>query len=218
MVLYGNSICPFCQRAKLAMLACYKEVTYHEVDFINKPSWIMEVSPIGKIPILETSDGFLFDSNVIVSYIDSKNNFSLSSNDNYTRHQLLSWVKLIDHTHELAREYFLTNDNNLYDNLSIKISSLAEEIFEGNFLKKSLQDSRPPIMDIYMMPLYFLLNILSKYSKRKIIKDNSNYQIEFTKNPHQEYFFGEEIKINLLKFLCNRHSLFAKNSAKFIQQ
>lgn len=67
--LYGHAISNYYNIAKLAMLE--KGVAFEEVEVgMEKDDAYMKKSPLGKMPCLETDQGFLTETNVIVEYID----------------------------------------------------------------------------------------------------------------------------------------------------
>jgi len=70
MKIVSFKICPFVQR--VLSVAELKRLPY-EVIYIslqNKPEWFLKKSPHGKVPLLETDEGFLFESNAICEYLE----------------------------------------------------------------------------------------------------------------------------------------------------
>ena len=69
MKLYDAPRCPFCARVRIALAE--KEIAYEtvEVDLGNRPAWLYELNPLGKVPVLE--NGFVLpESPVILEYLD----------------------------------------------------------------------------------------------------------------------------------------------------
>ena len=67
--LYGHAVSNYYNIAKLAMLE--KGVEFEEVVIGGeKDAEYMRKSPLGKMPCLETDQGFLTETNVIIEYID----------------------------------------------------------------------------------------------------------------------------------------------------
>lgn len=66
----SNHLCPYTQRAVIQLaekgLSC--ERIY--IDLANKPQWFVELSPLGKVPLLRTRDAVLFETSVICEYIE----------------------------------------------------------------------------------------------------------------------------------------------------
>lgn len=78
MKLYDAARCPYCARVRMALVE--KAIDYEtvEIDLGNRPSWIYELNPSGKVPVLD--DGFVLpESVVIMEYLDER----------YPEHRLL---------------------------------------------------------------------------------------------------------------------------------
>jgi glutaredoxin len=71
MRLVDAARCPYCARVRLALAE--KAVPYEtvEVDLRNRPDWLYEINPAGKVPVLE--DGApLPESTVIMEYLEER--------------------------------------------------------------------------------------------------------------------------------------------------
>ncbi len=75
LTLVSHHLCPYVQRAAIALLE--KNVAFERVmiDLANKPEWFLAVSPLGKVPLLRVPrpagpDAVLFESQVICEYIE----------------------------------------------------------------------------------------------------------------------------------------------------
>ncbi|WP_316188373.1 MULTISPECIES: glutathione S-transferase family protein [unclassified Bradyrhizobium] len=72
--LISHKLCPYVQRAVIALTE--KGVAFEriDIDLANKPDWFLKISPLGKVPVLvvPTAQGevALFESNVICEYIE----------------------------------------------------------------------------------------------------------------------------------------------------
>jgi stringent starvation protein A len=63
--------CPYCARVRLVLAE--KEVAFEtvEVDLGNRPAWVYDLNPAGKVPILE--DEFVLpESDVIMEYLEER--------------------------------------------------------------------------------------------------------------------------------------------------
>lgn len=75
LTLVSHDLCPYVQRAAIALLE--KGVPFERVtiDLSAKPDWFRAISPLGKVPLLrirrpDGSEAVLFESNVICEYIE----------------------------------------------------------------------------------------------------------------------------------------------------
>jgi len=68
--LISNHLCPYTQRAAIQLAE--KGIAYERVyiDLANKPEWFLQVSPLGKVPLLRVGDAAVFETGVICEYIE----------------------------------------------------------------------------------------------------------------------------------------------------
>lgn len=74
-LLYSFRRCPYAMRARMALVAADVQCNVVEVDFKNKPDHLLEISPKGTVPVLQT-----LDDNVIDESLDVMR-WALSQND-----------------------------------------------------------------------------------------------------------------------------------------
>src|SRR5262249_34520055 len=74
MKLISHKLCPYVQRAVIALNEKGIPFERIDIDLANKPDWFLKISPLGKVPVLVVErDGrevALFESNVICEYIE----------------------------------------------------------------------------------------------------------------------------------------------------
>ncbi len=91
--LISFKLCPFVQKAVLTLL--YKDVDFdiEYIDLENPPQWFLDLSPLGKVPVLQVGDQVLFESSVIVEYLDEVHGPSLHPADVLLKAQNRSWME-----------------------------------------------------------------------------------------------------------------------------
>ena len=60
LTLVSHELCPFVQRAAIALEekgVAFERIT---IDLANKPDWFLAMSPLGKVPLLMVGDEVLF--------------------------------------------------------------------------------------------------------------------------------------------------------------
>src|SRR5579862_1904320 len=73
--LISQKLCPYVQRAVIALTEKGVPFERIDIDLANKPDWFLKISPLGKVPVLvvrrdDGSEVALFESNVICEYIE----------------------------------------------------------------------------------------------------------------------------------------------------
>ena len=91
--LISFELCPFVQRACISLQerGVDYEITY--IDLFDKPAWFLELSPTGKVPVLQVDDVVLFESQVIAEYLDEVYPPSLHPADPLQRAKDRAWIE-----------------------------------------------------------------------------------------------------------------------------
>jgi stringent starvation protein A len=72
ITLYDADRCPYCARVRIALAEKGIEYETVEVDLDDRPAWIYEKNPLGRVPVLEEGMFVLAESAVIDEYLDDR--------------------------------------------------------------------------------------------------------------------------------------------------
>jgi glutathione S-transferase len=72
ITLYDAPRCPYCARVRIVLAE--KRVAYDavEIDLSNRPGWLYEMNPAGKVPVLDEDGWILPESAVINEYLNER--------------------------------------------------------------------------------------------------------------------------------------------------
>ena len=71
MILYDAARCPYCARVRIVLAE--KGLGYEtvEIDLSERPAWLYDKNPSGRVPVLEEERGFILpESLVIMEYLE----------------------------------------------------------------------------------------------------------------------------------------------------
>ena len=68
--LISHHLCPYVQRASIALDEKGVAFERTNVDLSAKPDWFRAISPLGKVPLLRVDGEVLFESAAICEYLD----------------------------------------------------------------------------------------------------------------------------------------------------
>jgi glutathione S-transferase len=68
--LVSHKLCPYVQRAVIALTEKGVPFERIDIDLANKPDWFLKISPLGKTPVLLVGDHAIFESAVILEYLE----------------------------------------------------------------------------------------------------------------------------------------------------
>ena len=72
ITLYDADRCPYCARVRIVLAEKGIEYETVEVDLDDRPAWIYEKNPLGRVPVLEEDTFVLAESAVIDEYLDER--------------------------------------------------------------------------------------------------------------------------------------------------
>jgi stringent starvation protein A len=72
LTLYDAARCPYCARVRIVLAEKAIEHETVEIDLSDRPAWIYEKNPTGRVPVLEDGPWLLPESAVIMEYLEER--------------------------------------------------------------------------------------------------------------------------------------------------
>jgi glutathione S-transferase len=91
--LISHKLCPYVQRAVIALTEKGVPFERIDIDLGNKPDWFLAISPLGKTPVLQVGDRAIFESAVILEYLEETQPKPLHPDDALTRAEHRAWIE-----------------------------------------------------------------------------------------------------------------------------
>lgn len=155
--LVSFAVCPFVQRS--VILLRQKQIQY-EIEYIEldqPPEWFLRLSPTGKVPLLLVDGEVLFESSVILDYLDECYTPRYHPTDSLKRAQHKAWIEygstLLMGQHAMAtaidQEIFFEKKSSFERD----IERLAEPVEAGLFGQEGVFS----LVDAALAPLFMRL-------------------------------------------------------------
>ncbi|MBF0358526.1 MAG: glutathione S-transferase family protein [Magnetococcales bacterium] len=162
--------CPFAQRTLIALGQLEVEFTKTLINPNDKPSWIMEETPSGQIPLLKIDDeSVLFDSSVICEYLNDTNKGKLLPGSDLARAQMRGLVEFAGECQVNFAGLIVAGDevtfNKMRDGLLKKLTWLERQMDKNIPLFAA---SELTMIDVAFAPLFLrikhLQNVVSIFT------------------------------------------------------
>lgn len=135
--LVSHYLCPYVQRAIIALSE--KQVPFEKeyIDLGNKPEWFLKKSPLGKTPLLLADDAAIFESAVIVEYLEDTQQNPLHPKDALARAQHRAWVEFGSTILSDIAGLYSAKTQEVFDQqvekIKVKFARLEKELTAGPF-------------------------------------------------------------------------------------
>jgi glutathione S-transferase len=93
LTLISHALCPYVQRAVIALKEKGVDFERIDIDLSDKPDWFLKISPLGKVPVLKVGDDVIFESAVIAEFLEDTVSPSLHPADPVRRADHRAWIE-----------------------------------------------------------------------------------------------------------------------------
>jgi len=172
--LISFKLCPFVQRSVIVLKEKGVDFDITYIDLSAPPEWFKQISPLGKVPLLQVGDTVLFESAVIMEYLDEVNPPSLHPQDPLRKAHNRAWIEfasgLLFAQHSLAmgaadEQAFMTQCNELREKLSQLENQLVGPLFNGTEFSLADAAFAPFFMRLQLLEQWHALGLLQGLPK-----------------------------------------------------
>lgn len=166
--LISFKLCPFVQRSVIVLQE--KGVDY-DITYINlkePPAWFREISPLGKVPVLKVGDAVLFESAVIMEYLDEVNPPSLHPADPLKKAHNRAWIEFASGLFFCQFNMVMAQEQQACDTaeqeLREKLAQVEEQVVGPLFNGEAFS-----LADAAYAPLFMRLAMLEKWQPMGVL-------------------------------------------------
>jgi glutathione S-transferase len=129
LTLYDAARCPYCARVRIVLAEKGVDHEPVAIDLSDRPAWLYEKNPTGKVPVLEEGAWVLPESAVIMEYLEERYpEPPLLPADPGERAEARLWIW--EHDRRLADDYYAFRRGEPRDGLDARLAEF-EEVLEA---------------------------------------------------------------------------------------
>jgi len=168
--LISHTLCPYVQRAVIALEEqglSYKRI---DIDLSNKPAWFIKLSPLNKVPVLVVDDNIvLFESAVIAEYINDVGRSELLSRVSVNKARERAWIEFSSAIlNNIGQLYNAKGEGDFLDvlkQLNSKWAVLEENLPEEGFFS----GEHFSLVDAAFAPVFRYFDVFDKFYEFKLL-------------------------------------------------
>ena len=210
--LVSHKLCPYVQRAAIALIE--KDVPFEriDIDLAAKPDWFKVISPLGKVPLLRVTVGrsetVLFESNVICEFIEeTQPGAKLHPQDPLQRAQHRAWMEFGSAILGDLWGLETTRDASVFDakraDIAAKFSRVEAALGEGPFFA----GERFSLVDAVFAPIYRYFDLFDRLTDLRVFADTPKvraWRQQLAQRPSVQAAVGADYP-DLLRAFLVRH-------------
>jgi glutathione S-transferase len=171
--LISFKTCPFVQRAVITLKHKNIDFDITYIDLAEPPDWFLQLSPLGKVPVLKVDDEVLFESAVINEYLDEITGGELQPREPLARAKNRAWIEFASNMLGNLQMMKMSKDEERYNRYRDQLVSQFERVekrlgdgpwFNGDqfsltdtafaplFRQNSVADNKLSVIDPETMP------------------------------------------------------------------
>lgn len=137
LVLVSHKLCPYVQRVSIVLQE--KEFAFErkDVDLSAPPEWFLQISPLGKTPVLLVNTEPIFESAVICEFLDETRSPRLHPDAPLERAKHRAYMELGSSTLDAIAAFYSATTEDLLDKyargIKHKFSQMESVLDEGPF-------------------------------------------------------------------------------------
>jgi glutathione S-transferase len=209
LVLISHPLCPYVQRAVISLIE--KQVSFDriDVDLVNKPDWFKAISPLGKTPVLKVDETAIFESAVILEYLEETQQMPVHPQDALRRAEHRSWIEFGSATlNDIAGFYSAPDEASLTARskaLSQKFALLERRLGSGTYF----DGDRFSLVDAVFGPVFRYFDVFDPIGEFGILAGKPNviaWREALAARPSVQAAVSPGYKARLWNFLKARDS------------
>ena len=209
LTLVSHHLCPYVQRAVISLTE--KSVPFERVyvDLAKKPPWFLAISPLGKIPVLEIGDRAIFESAVILEYLEETQPKPLHPADPLTRAEHRAWIEFGSSVLNDIWGFYVAPDASAFEAKARTLSSKFDQLERRLGAGPHFDGAAFSLVDAVFGPVFRYFNVFDKIGEFGVLSNKPRVTARrsaLAARPSVKAAVGHDYETRLWAFLRARNS------------
>jgi glutathione S-transferase len=220
--LVSHHLCPYVQRAAIALAE--KQIPFERtwIDLSAKPEWFKRISPLGKVPVLivNSADGeetsVVFESAVILEYLEETTGSPLHPADALERARHRGWIEFGSQVLNAIGRLYSASEEAAFEKerggLAVMFDRIEAELSAGPFFA----GQRFSLVDAVFAPVFRYFDAFDRLGVSGILESKpavAAWRENLAGRPSVRAAVVEDFPARLMRFLEARNGVLVKRHA-----
>ena len=208
LTLVSHRLCPYVQRAAISLAEKAVPFERVDVDLADKPAWFLELSPLGKTPVLKVDDRAIFESAVILEYLEETRPHPLHPADPLRRAEHRAWIEFGSTVLSDIAGLYSAKDQAAFAAKAEALAAMFSRL-EGHLGPGPWFDGDFSLVDAVFGPVFRYFDVFDRIGEFGILAGRtkvSAWRKALAVRPSIRHAVGADYEGGLEKFLAARHS------------
>lgn len=177
LTLISHHLCPYVQRAVISLSEKAVPFERIDIDLSNKPDWFKATSPLAKTPVLKVGDHAIFESAVILEYLEETQPIPLHPADPLARADHRAWMEFGSAVLNDIAGFYSAPDNAAFEAkvvaLEAKFARIEQRLGDGPFF----DGDRFSLVDTVFGPVFRYFDVFDRIGDIGILTDKPRTKV-----------------------------------------
>ncbi len=213
LTLISHHLCPYVQRA--AIVLHEKGVSFDRlyIDLGNKPDWFTNISPLGKVPLLQVEDDqrdrtILFESAVILEYMEETIPHPLHPDDPLERANHRAWMEFGSACLNAIWRFYVAKDTETLSTEAHRLSDMFDRVEQELGSGRWFNGAKFSMVDAVYGPIFRYFDTFDSIADFGILSDKPKlhrWREHLSDRDSIKRAVANDYPIRLMNFLIERH-------------
>jgi glutathione S-transferase len=217
LTLISHKLCPYVQRAVIALTE--KGVAFErvDIDLANKPDWFLKVSPLGRTPVLQVGDVAIFESAVILEYLEETEPKPLHPADPLRRAEHRGWIEFGSAVLNDIAGFYSASDEAGFKAKAAQLEARFSRLEARVLAAPWFDGEKFSLVDAVFGPVFRYFDVFDDIGEFGILENKlklARWRASLAARPSVQSAVSTEYPALLRDFLTRRHSWISQLQAR----
>jgi glutathione S-transferase len=215
--LISHKLCPYVQRAVIALTEKAVPFERIDIDLANKPDWFVAISPLSKTPVLQVGDRAIFESAVILEYLEETQPRPLHPADPLTRAEHRSWIEFGSAMLSDIAGFYAAKDEAIFKAKAVQLSERFARLEVHVAAAPWFDGERFALVDAVFGPVFRYFDLFDEIADFGILADKpklKHWRNSLAQRPSVRPAVSSDYPALLHQFLGKRNSWLSQLQAR----